>query len=694
VNAQRSAAPNAAVRYGVAVFLSSGLLFLIEPIAGKRVLPLLGGSSAVWTACLVFFQAALLLGYFAAHLLSTRARPRTQALTYVGLLALSLLQLSFSAAIALHADPLRPIGSVLLLLTELIGLPFVTLSISGPLLQAWFARLRAADGAITAQPYRLYAISNIGSLLALLAYPWLIEPRASLRAQMVMVAVGGVVLLAAAGTIALPLLRESLVGTSAGGDTGENGPTRHESAGDRVLWILLATCGSLLLSAVTTYISQNVATIPLLWIIPLVAYLLSFVVAFSDERWHPRWLVLPLAAAGAAGIGYRMYRGDLDLGVSAVVAIYCAALFAICLFCHSELYHRRPAAARLTTFYFCLAIGGAIGAILVGVVAPLTLPGNYELVLGLCFAALLALAATWRTGWVLRAACFGALLVLAALARKQVRDDSENAIMRQRNFYGTLYVTQETVREYHARVRTLYHGIIEHGQEIFRADLDTMPTTYYGHQTGVGLAIDLCCRGRPRRIGVVGLGTGTLAAYGRPGDVIRFYDINPAVEPVARRYFTYLRNSRAAIEVVPGDARVSLAAEPPQRYDVLAIDAFSGDAIPVHLITSEALEVYKRHLAAGGVVAFHISNRYLNLAPIVQQLADHAGMQTSFISSEDDKADDVFSADWVLVTNNADLLGVLKFEKDRETIAVPPGLRRWTDDYNSLLPILKLKRDD
>jgi spermidine synthase len=235
--------------------------------------------------------------------------------------------------------------------------------------------------------------------------------------------------------------------------------------------------------------------------------------------------------------------------------------------------------------------------------------------------------------------------------------------------------------------------LIEHGQQVFSPELRTTPTTYYGHQTGVGLAVDLCCQDRPRRIGVIGLGTGTMAAYGRPGDVIRFYDINPAVPPIARRYFTYLRDSKAQIEIVNGDARISMEHESPQNYDVIAIDAFSGDAIPVHLITSEALELYRRHIKPGGIIAFHVSNRFLRLQPVVRQLADHAGMKSVLISSPDDDKIDVFSADWVLVTNNEAFLAHRELDADKDSIVVPPRLRRWTDDYNSLLPILRLKHD-
>lgn len=675
---------DSSTRYAIAIFLGSSMLFLIEPIAGKRILPLLGGSAAVWTACLVFFQLALLLGYFTAHWLNTRATPRAQATVYVALLVLSLAQLAATVHIDLRASSAHPIASVLWLLTALIGLPFVTLSASGPLLQAWCARTVQQQ-----HPYRLYVVSNVGSLLALLVYPWLIEPRASISQQALLLAVGVGLLVAVGATVASRVRGLPADHTPVVSDTAA---VPDDSVSTRVLWVLLATCGSLLLSAVTNHISQNVATIPLLWIIPLILYLLSFIIAFSHERWHPRWLVLGLAVLGLMGAAYQLYRGDLGVPIPRVIGVYCGALFAICLLCHSELYRRRPAPARLTAFYFYLAAGGALGAILVGVVAPMVLTGNYELTFGLILTALLALVAAWDLGWLARAAWAAAAVGLCVLLAKEIKDDRGNAVLRLRNFYGTLHVTQIHDDFYGADVRTLYHGIIEHGQQVFRVDLANTPTTYYGHASGLGMSIDLCCTGRPRRIGMIGLGSGTTAAYGRTGDVVRFYDINPAVPDIARNQFAFIRGSRGQVDVVQGDARVSMEAEPPQNYDVIGIDAFSGDAIPVHLITSEALDLYRRHLRPGGAVAFHVSNRYLDLGPVVQLLAEHAGMKAVLISNPDDTTIDVFASDWVVVTNNEDLLTVLEKSKDKEDITVPAGLRRWTDDYNSLLPILRRKR--
>ena len=670
-------------RYAAAIFLGAALLFLMEPVAAKRILPLLGGSAAVWAACLVFFQATLLAGYAAAHWLVTRVTVRRQRAVYLGCIGVSIVQLAVASRVDLHADTTHPIASVLAMLSVLIGIPFVTLAATGPLLQSWYAR------STTASPYRLYVVSNIGSMLGLVAYPWLIEPTTSLHAQFAGLAVGMIAVAAAAVVIGATLAVDS--GNAPEADARSHGDVR-DPVRTRLLWILLAACGSFLLSAVTSYVSQNVATIPLLWIIPLVAYLLSFIVAFSDERWHPRPVVVALGVVGLVACAYRLYRGDLKTLVPVTVAIHCTALFAICLFCHDELYHRRPDARRLTSFYLHLAAGGALGAFLAGVAAPMVLPGNYDLAIGLVFAATLGVVCTWRDGALARIVALMATGFMVALVHRQWRIDHGAIIYRERNFYGTLKVDQGSDEQVHATIRSLQHGIIEHGRQVFRVDLVDQPTTYYARDSGVGLAIQLCCGTEPRRVGVIGLGTGTLAAYGRPGDVIRFYDLNPAVEPIARRLFTYLQQSKGQVEVVDGDARVSMANEPPQRYDVIAIDAFSGDAIPVHLITREALALYRRHLAPGGVIAFHVSNRYLRLAAVVKQLADDANLTAIDIDSSEDLSRAVFSSEWVLVTDNAAVISALELSEDRKEIEIPQGLRVWTDDYNSLLPILRVTR--
>ena len=673
--------PARARSYALAIFLGSTLLFLLEPIAAKRLVPLLGGSAAVWTACLVFFQTALLLGYYVAHLLVTRTGLRTQVTAYIGLLALSVLQLVLAVDPTLRADVERPIASVLWMLSSLIGLPFVTLSATSPLLQAWFARTAPSD---RGDAYRLFAISNLGSIVALLAYPWLIEPRLTLRAQTILVTVVLALLAVLAGVIGASVRNVADDGHAAMPAESPAAPAT------RLLWLALAACASLLLAATTTHISQNVAALPLVWILPLVAYLLSFVVAFSARAWLPRWLVVSLAIAGLLLSADLVERGVLAVRIIPATAAFCGALFFLCLFLHRELYLRRPAPRQLTSFYLHVAAGGALGAVLVGIVAPLVLKGNYDVAIGLLLTTVLGLVVAWPGRRVMRVVWALLLVDQIALVASQVDNDSD-AVVQVRNFYGTLRVTQEHAPP-RPDVRSLYHGVIVHGRQVFRLDWRRMPNTYYARTSGLGLAFDQCCAGRPRRVGVIGLGTGTVATYGNRGDTIRFYEINEAVEDIAKTYFTYLGDSPAVVQIVRGDARVSLAAESPQRYDVLVVDAFSGDAIPAHLLTAQALEVYRRQLAAGGIIAFNVSNDFLALAPVLEQLARHAGMQAVRVIDHEDPSRGVFDSEWVLITTNAGFVADPAIARARTPIEVPAGLRLWTDDYSSLFPIIKLRQ--
>jgi spermidine synthase len=325
-------------------------------------------------------------------------------------------------------------------------------------------------------------------------------------------------------------------------------------------------------------------------------------------------------------------------------------------------------------------------------VAPFIFLGSYELAWSLVYTAALAAAVMWKEHWGWRLFWPAATVMLMAVVVFQVRAYGANTIVQVRSFYGIMRVQQETTVEGEL-YRTLVHGTIQHGTQYYGSDEDrNSPTTYYVHNSGVGMALDFCCIGRPRRVGVVGLGAGTLASYGKPGDVFRFYEIDPRVETIARNTFTYLRESKARIEIVEGDARLSMEAEPAQQYDVIAVDAFSGDAIPVHLLTAEALQLYQRHLRAGGILAFHISNTYLDLAPVVEALAQHAGLPAVLISSPDDEYG-AYAADWVLITADREFLSLPAVKDVAAKIEPRPGFRWWTDDYSSLLPLLKIRSE-
>jgi spermidine synthase len=692
--------------YATAIFLGSFLLFLIEPIAGKRLLPLLGGSAAVWTTCLVFFQTALLVGYACAHWMATRISPRAQAIVYSALLLVAAGQAMLVVHPRLTASSVHPILSVFVVLTTLIGLPFIVLSATNPLLQAWYSRAfaRVATSGtssetvveVLAPPYRLFALSNFASLLALVVYPWLVEPRLSLGTQSSAWLVG--FLLFCAACIAI-VWRAARLRTAPGARSmplrrsGAETTECRRGSWDRMLWLLLATCGSALLCSFTNHLSQNVAAIPLLWIVPLIAYLLSFIWAFNGERYYPRKLVLPVVAIFLAAVAGKLYLADrITSPIWFTILFYCFALFLLCLACHAELYRLRPAPNDATAFYLLIAAGGALGSIFVGIFAPLFFRANYELVCSLIMIAVLLLAVTWSAGRLPRVFWTAASAGMVLLFIFQLRQNAAGAMDQLRNFYGTLRVTEELESETTAYTRTLYHGTIQHGMQVFSDELRMTPTTYYGHNSGIGLTLDLCCSEHPKRVGVIGLGTGTLAAYGRKGDFFRFYDINPLVEKIANYRFTYLRETPAQVDIVLGDARLSLEGEPAQAYDVIAVDAFSGDAIPVHLLTREAIQLYLHHLQPNGILAVHVSNQYLNLAPVVQQEARHAGLKSLLVASEGDDDIGVYSADWVLLTSNEEFLQRSEVKDAATQITPIPGLRLWTDDYNSLLPLLKRQK--
>ena len=694
--------------YIAAIFLSSSLLFLVEPMAGKRLLPLLGGSSAVWITCLVFFQTTLLLGYLCAHAIATRLTRRAQLVAYGFLLSLSMVQVFATLDPHPQASTMRPVFSVLWVLTMLIGLPFLALSATNPLLQAWYAHGRA-DHVSPVPPYRLFALSNFGSLLALLAYPLLVEPNFSLRTQTLAWSIGFLLFVVVCGVIIAsrrkaPDLREleqhpSPAVSGPASTTSQAGAAAKASLisdalpspGERTLWLLMAACGSLLLSAVTSHLSQNIAAIPLLWILPLTIYLLTFVLAFNGGKIYSRRTMMGLLPSALGGVAYLIVDTTMDVPIMISIPLFCLALFVGAFFCHGELYLRRPAARYLTQYYLLIAAGGALGSIFVGVLAPIVFSGSYEMAWGLIYVAALAAALMWREHWAWRIFWPAATLGLLVVVVLQERADRENAIVQVRSFYGTLRVTDEATDDA-GRYRTLIHGTIQHGTQFMASEeLRRLPTTYYSHNSGVGLALDNCCKGRARRVADIGLGTGTLAAYGEPGDVFRFYEIDPRVEIIAKNVFTYLRESQAKIEIAHGDARLSMEAEPPENYDVIAVDAFSGDAIPVHLITAEAIKLYQRHLAPGGIIAFHVSNNYLSLGPVVQEQADHAGLHAVMVSTADDDDTGAFSSDWVLVTANEKFLALPEIADASAKIEPKPGLRLWTDDYSSLLPILNLR---
>jgi predicted O-methyltransferase YrrM len=551
---------------------------------------------------------------------------------------------------------------------------------TSPLLQAWLVRLEQDR-----IPYRLFALSNLASLLALALYPTVIEPYITLRAQRAIWGCGFVCFVALAAVLARGVRNvPTISGLTVLPATEPSASTRA-----RCLWLLLPMVAAMQLSAVTSYLTANIAAIPLLWILPLAAYLLTLIVAFEYARFVPRPILTRLLAVMLAGLAYMLAKADVSLPAFVGIAFFLAEMFLACLYCHVEAYGLRPRAAReLTAFYLTFAAGGAIGSFLIGIASPLLFSSNYDVAISFFATALVALLAVWPENWSQRllwsAGSLGLLYVLVLLHAAYRRD----TMFAARNFYASLRVKQ-TYDEHQHWVRTLSNGTIQHGTQIFAPELRTTPTTYYAEDSGVGLALRYCCGGRARNVGIIGLGTGTIAAYGKPGDRMHFYEINPAVLPIAQHLFTYLRDSPADIGFTEGDARASLAKEAPQDFDVLAIDAFSGDAIPLHLLTTQALAVYRRHLAPGGILAFHISNQHVDLEPAIALLAHAAGMQARTVQSYRNPERGAFNATWVLVTDNAAFLALPEIAGSSRPAEQRAGLRVWTDDYSSLLTLLR-----
>jgi hypothetical protein len=684
--------------FQLTVAIGAFLLFLVQPMAARFLLPWFGGSPSVWSTCLLFFQAALLAGYVYAHL-TRRLGPAKQARLHLILLALAMLTLPIVPSPAWKpVDGSHPAARLLILLSATVGLPYVLLAATAPMVQDWFARLGAGDGDPRGRAvYWLYALSNLGSLLGLLAYPAAIERLLSIRGQAWFWSAGFITFGAACAWSALHVTRLP-AGTSAPvAETIDEAPVRP---GDRVMWILLSLTGSGLLLAVTNELCQNVAVVPLLWIVPLTLYLLTFILCFSGLYWRSIWMWPLLAALG--GVGY-LVRQTSTMPFPVQVATLLAVLFCGCMICHGELVSIRPPTRRLTGFYLAVAAGGSIGGIAVALVAPLVLTRLWEFqfftVMPLVLLTISAARdprsrlrrGVWRVGWLVLASAFAAVIVAFV---KPVESDGSTEVARARNFYGILTVLDDDPKDQPA-LRRLRNGTILHGAQFADPEHRLDVTTYYGEGSGVEVAIDEHPKrqaGQPLRIGVVGLGAGTIAGLGQAGDTIRFFEINPAAVDFARRYFTFVSDSKASVDVAIGDARLSLERElrDPARlhsYDVLAIDAFSGDAIPVHLLTREAFALYRDALRDDGVLAVHVSNHYLDLPPIVRGLAAEQGRTAVRVETFDDESRALDSSTWMLVTNNAALLAnaamYLTTPEPNERSLV------WTDAFSSLLQVLK-----
>jgi hypothetical protein len=686
--------------YAITIFLSAFLLFVVQPVIAKMILPWFGGTSAVWSTCMLFFQIVLLLGYLYAHWLNRKLGPRRQASVHLAMLAASLAALPMLPNPAWKTAAIgQPSLRILALLAATVGLPYFLLSSTSPLLQAWYARTHR-----TGLPYRLFALSNFASLLALLSYPLLIEPNLPSRAQGITWSLAYVAFAAICGWTAW----RARAGESAIVEP-EVEDAEPPSWTDRALWLGLSASASVLLLAVTTHLTQDVAPIPFLWILPLTAYLLSFILCFEAPAVYFRPIFLPLFAVAMGFMAFVLWPDSRFVQAPVLhlvskmtswdtIVWFAIALFICCMVCHGELARIKPHPRRLTGFYVTVSLGGALGGLFVGLVAPNFFRAYYEFPIGLgvCFvvvtAVLLRNISTWEGG---RFAMTGALVAVAGLYIWAVVIDAHETVrgyrIVERNFYGLLRVYDDgnpTFDEYASR--KLVHGLINHGEQMLNEEHRRRPITYFCPDSGVGRGMR-ALEGHPRRIGILGLGCGTLAAYGRAGDTLRIYEINPLVVELAQSQFTYLRDTAARVETAVGDGRLTLEGEPPRReFDILVMDAFSGDSVPVHLITREAFQVYFDRLKPEGILAVNITNRYLDLEPVIERAAaafHKVALVYRFTPPDSELL--CFACNWALLMDPATAAAHPELRQGAVELGPERPFRMWTDDFSNMYSILK-----
>jgi MFS family permease/predicted O-methyltransferase YrrM len=677
--------------FAITILTSAFLLFQVQPLISKFILPWFGGSPAVWTTCMLFFQVVLFAGYAYAHLTSKVLAPRWQGIVHLGLLLLAVATLPIAPA-----PSWKPNGSglptwrILALLATNVGLPYFALSSTGPLVQAWWSR--AFPGR---SPYRLYALSNLGSLLALLSYPFVFEPVLDVVTHSKLWSWGFAVFVLPCGAAALAL-----------GKLRARAPTSPEARGDapaprwhqRALWLALPAAATLMLLATTNHVCQQVAVVPFLWVVPLSLYLLTFIIAFDHERWYARRtfcvlaLVLTLAMAGIRPLDRLLEGLHYDMGFAEQLVIFFGALFSICMVCHGELVRLRPSPRHLTEFYLMISAGGALGGALVSLVAPAVFASFFEWKIGLVVSFLLAavvlLRATHAAVPKLARAGLGVVLLGGVGCIGVFQTDNDAPVALTRNFYGALEVSESNKDEPDEHFLSMIHGLTVHGRQYVAPAKRALPLTYYGPASGVGRTLDFLRARGAFRAGAVGLGVGTVSSYVRAGDELTFYELNPDVERLARQYFTYLGDAAGSVRVELGDARLTLERASPQGLHLLILDAFTGDAPPAHLLTREAMAIYMRHLRDDGVIAVHITNWRVDLMPVLVGLAKAYDLKVVRRYAESDMDKLWYHSDWVMLTRNADFVAALpdvpppEAGKDR-----PPVL--WTDHYNNLFALLK-----
>ena len=675
--------------FATTIFVSAFLLFQVQPIMAKYILPWFGGSPSVWTTCMLVLQVLLFGGYAYAYVLNRFMPLENQFALHAMFLVIALCTLPITPT-----PDWKPMGAesptwmIMMLLVCKVGAPYFLLSSTGPLLQSWLSQSKACE-----HPYRLYSLSNLGSMLALLSFPFVIEPVLSSTQQSTTWSLAFVVYVGLCLTSAIVLYRS--LATKPLSYMAADAVARERLPWATVgTWFALSMLPSVMLLATTNQVCLDTGVIPFLWVIPLALYLLSFILTFDSPRWYSRRPFIMLAMVSFLVLYLlKMFEYKTPLSVELVLSLF--GLFCTCMVCHGELFGLKPHPSRLTFFYMTMSASGACGGIFVALIAPILFNGYFEWQLGL-FACILVFFETYLQSnsvwskrvpsWAKAALAIG-LLIFAVSWLSFWNSHSNKQLTVKRNFYGVLSVAAGRDEKTGEPLRNLVHGRIVHGSQFQNVRLEQQPTTYYTPSSGAGLALLNHESSRSRHIGVVGLGAGTLATYGAPGDRYRFYEINPHVIEMANDYFTFLKKSRAEIDVVLGDARLTLEREPSQAFDILVLDAFSGDAIPIHLLTREAMGIYVRHLKRDGVLAIHISNLYFDLQSIVAGLALDDSFETSVVKNEVDLNSAALESTWVLLSRHRETLQNAIGQTQEIFPAGKPV--QWTDDRSNLFEALR-----
>ena len=686
----------ASVCFCATIFVSAFLIFQVQPLISKFILPWFGGTPGVWSACMLFFQTLLFAGYAYAHFSIRRFSPKTQACVHLGLLIAAACCLPIAPSAGWkpqgHEDPT---WRILSMLAVSVGLPYFVLSSTGPLMQAWFSRTQPA-----VSPYRLYALSNLGSVLGLVSYPFLFEPIWTTESQSLLWSAAFVVFGVLCTRCAIQAARAASVSASLGSSEDSVAEVANDvvrpSGQDKVLWFGLSGCASTMLLATTNQVCLDVAVIPFLWVLPLSLYLLSFILVFDSDKWYPRG-TYTIAMVISVTCATLMTFQAAHWPILPQLIIHFATLFFVCMVCHGELVRLKPTPRYLTSFYLATAAGGAAGGLFVGLLAPVIFERLIEFQIGLigCCVCLIGVhrrrqSAETANGKVMWIWTCLAICMLGLFRMWNTTEGAQNELAVSRNFFGVLRIVDLNSNDPERHYRSMVHGRTHHGHQYQAPAKRRWATTYYGEASGVGIALQHLPRTGPIKGGFVGLGIGTLARYGQAGDSFRFYEIDPDVVQHAREHFTYLSDSAAQVEVVLGDGRLSLEREAPQSYDLLVLDAFSSDAIPVHLLTREAMEIYQRHLKPDGVIAIHISNRFFDLRATVNRLAEESGYRSEIVESKSNEQLGTYHAHWMLLSRNAEFWSNLAVQS---AVAQSLNDRRpvplWTDQFSNLISILK-----